>query len=201
MYFSSPSLPLCIFKLRKHMCLSVEWLTIVIKPSLFISILIKVMQNQQAIFYCHAKACWGDEAVAAANDTWDVMAACDALANHKGVDGSITAVFQCIGKGGVTYSHCQHTRAKAQYIPLLIMKTDIWYFISVEFVHWVCKSNWPFQIINDWAFHSLMKTGQPGYYIPSAKTLSCNVKNVFVCVHKHISTKLKVNTDSTKRHQ
>ena len=62
---------------------------------------------------CHAKACWGDEAVATADDTWDVMAAHDALANHKGVDGSITAVFQRIGKGGITYSHCQHTRAEA----------------------------------------------------------------------------------------
>jgi len=38
----------------------------------------------------------------------------------------------------------------------------------------------------------LMKTGRPETYIPSAETLSWDVKNVFVAVHKHISDMLQV---------
>ncbi|KAH8995598.1 hypothetical protein EDB92DRAFT_1757822, partial [Lactarius akahatsu] len=123
----------------------------------------------------HAKVCWGVEAVAAADATQDVNTACNALANHKKIDGSITAMFRHIGKGTVTYSHCQHMRAEAH----------------AEFVRWICENNQPFQIVNDREFCCLMKTGRPEYYIPSAETLSCDVKNVFVRVRKHISTMLK----------
>ena len=37
-----------------------------------------------------------------------------------------------------------------------------------------------------------MKTGRPGYHIPSAETLSRDVKRVFVEVRKRISQMLKV---------
>ena len=37
-----------------------------------------------------------------------------------------------------------------------------------------------------------MKTGRPEYYIPSADTLSRDVKNVFVCVRGRIAKALKV---------
>jgi hypothetical protein len=64
----------------------------------------------------HAKQCWGEETVAAADNTRDVKAMRDALANHKDVDGSITAAFQFSGKGKVTYSHRQHTKPEARYV-------------------------------------------------------------------------------------
>ena len=67
----------------------------------------------------HAKACWGKDMVEAADSTWDVNAAQDALANHKEIDGSITAIFQRIGKSGVTYSHRQLTRTEARYASAL----------------------------------------------------------------------------------
>ncbi|KAH8978784.1 hypothetical protein EDB86DRAFT_2769716, partial [Lactarius hatsudake] len=57
----------------------------------------------------HAKGCWRDEVVAAADATKNVQAACDALEKVKSVDGSITAAFQCIAKDKITYSHCQLT--------------------------------------------------------------------------------------------
>ncbi len=41
-----------------------------------------------------------------------------------------------------------------------------------------------------------MKIGRPNCYIPLAKTLSCDVKNIFVCVHGCISKMLKVKSDS-----
>ena len=40
----------------------------------------------------HAKICWGEEVVAAADDTRDVRAAHEALGKMKSVDLSITAV-------------------------------------------------------------------------------------------------------------
>lgn len=64
----------------------------------------------------HAKTCWGEEAVAAADSTKDIKAAREALGKMKNIDGSITAVFETIAKGGkVTYSHRQHTKTEARY--------------------------------------------------------------------------------------
>jgi hypothetical protein len=54
------------------------------------------------------------------------------------------------------------------------------------------KSNQPFQIINNPAFHELMKTQRPDYYIPSTETLSHDIKNVFLQVQEHVSMMLKV---------
>jgi hypothetical protein len=63
---------------------------------------------------------------------------------------------------------------------------------SAEFVHWVTKSNQPFQIVNDRGFWALMKTGRPEYYIPLAETLSCDIKNVFIHVCGWIAKSLQV---------
>jgi hypothetical protein len=65
--------------------------------------------------------------------------------------------------------------------------------LSAEFVRWVAESNRPFQIVNDRGFRSLMKTGRPEYHIPSAETLSRDVKNVFVRVRERISKMLRVS--------
>ena len=62
----------------------------------------------------------------------------------------------------------------------------------VAFVHWVTESNHPFQIVNNPGFWVLMKTRRPECYIPSAKMLSHNVKNIFVHIRRHISKMLKV---------
>ena len=62
----------------------------------------------------HAKICWGEEAVAAADDTKDVHAAREALGKLGSVDGSITAAFERVAKSKVTYSHRQHTTAEAR---------------------------------------------------------------------------------------
>lgn len=62
----------------------------------------------------HAKICWGEEAVTAADGTRDVKTARKVLSTRKDIDGSITAAFQCAGKGQVTYSHHQHTKTEAR---------------------------------------------------------------------------------------
>ncbi|KAF8257665.1 hypothetical protein EI94DRAFT_1556419, partial [Lactarius quietus] len=118
----------------------------------------------------HAKLCWGEEIVTTADDARNAKTAREALRHGKKVNGSIMSAFQRIAKGQVTYSHCQHTKLEAR----------------VEFIRWVAESKWPFQIVNDRGFHSLMKTGRPEYHIPSQQTLSHDVQNVFVRVHGQI---------------
>jgi hypothetical protein len=62
----------------------------------------------------HAKICWGEEAVSAADNTRDVRAAREALSKIKLVDSSITAAFKRVAKDKVTYSHRQHTATEAR---------------------------------------------------------------------------------------
>lgn len=61
----------------------------------------------------HAKLCWGEEVVAAADNTKDIHVAREAL-EKKSVDSSITSAFERVSKGKVTYSHRQHTTAEAR---------------------------------------------------------------------------------------
>jgi hypothetical protein len=63
----------------------------------------------------HAKTCWGDDAVAAADATRDVDAAREILAKTNIRDGSITTEFERIGKGKVRFSTRQHTKAETWY--------------------------------------------------------------------------------------
>lgn len=58
----------------------------------------------------HARMCWGDEAINAADNTKDLDGARTVLAK-AGLkrDGSITDAFERIGNDQLTYSHRQHT--------------------------------------------------------------------------------------------
>ena len=64
----------------------------------------------------HAKVCWGDEAVAAADQTRDVLAAREALEKMSKKDGSILEAFERVAKSKVTYSHRQHTTAETRCV-------------------------------------------------------------------------------------
>ena len=62
----------------------------------------------------HAVKCWGAETVKSADDTKDLEAARAVLLKSKLRDGTITAEFERIGKGKVTFSHRQHTSTEAR---------------------------------------------------------------------------------------
>ena len=67
----------------------------------------------------HAIMCWGAENVDRALDTKvDIKEARVTLAGLK--DGSITAAFERTGKGKVSYSHRQHTKAETRYLKLIL---------------------------------------------------------------------------------
>jgi hypothetical protein len=69
----------------------------------------------------HAKLCWGDEAVEAADGICNIKAVCTALQNMKTINGSIIAAFQWVGEGRVTYSHRQHTKTEARCAALVFV--------------------------------------------------------------------------------
>jgi hypothetical protein len=62
-----------------------------------------------------------------------------------------------------------------------------------EIVRWVSENKRPFKTVTDRGFLSLMKTGRPAYHIPSAETVSRDVRNVFVSVRKRIAKMLQVS--------
>jgi len=81
----------------------------------------------------HAKACWGDEAVDAADATKDKNTVQAALESLKMVNGSIKAAFQQVAsKGKPMYSTHQHTKIEAQYVQLeYLFDRDTWKWFSV----------------------------------------------------------------------
>jgi hypothetical protein len=66
-------------------------------------------------------------------------------------------------------------------------------FNRAEIIRWVSENTHPFEIVKDWGFQSLMKTGQPEYYIPSPSTVSRDVHLVFVHTHQWISKMLQIS--------
>jgi hypothetical protein len=57
----------------------------------------------------------------------------------------------------------------------------------------VSESVRPFSIVEDRGFKSLMKTGRPEYYIPSASTVSRDVRLVFARTRERIAKMLQVS--------
>jgi hypothetical protein len=67
----------------------------------------------------HAKSCWGDDAVNAADEAKDTAEVCKKIIGKILQNGSITATFERKGKGVPTYLNCPHTRSEIQYVSSL----------------------------------------------------------------------------------
>lgn len=75
----------------------------------------------------HAKLCWGEEALKAADATKDLEGARKVLkksGDDNLRDGQITATFERLAKGNgkVTYSHRQHTKTETKYVSFIIIQ-------------------------------------------------------------------------------
>ncbi|KAF7761286.1 hypothetical protein Agabi119p4_10695 [Agaricus bisporus var. burnettii] len=90
-------------------------------------------------------------------------------------DSSITAAFEKLGKGKVTYST----------LPPSSLQT------RANHVRWMSESMRPFSIVNDPGYKLNMKTGRPHQYIPSASTVSRDVRQCFLEAREKISTYLQ----------
>ena len=144
----------------------------------------------------HAKVCWGEEAIAGADSVRSQGAARQIVEKSLGtLNGSITAMFKLVKGGGlVTHSHRQHTRVQARYaLPNCPSCCPRAYkVVSAEHVRWVAENLRPFKIVSDKRYLSLMKTGRPGYYVPSPETVSRDSKMAFVNCRKRIAKILQV---------
>jgi hypothetical protein len=125
----------------------------------------------------HAKRCWGDDIIATADKAKNAKEVRATTVSGALDPESITAAFERTGKGKVTYSHRQHTKAEAR----------------AEIVRWVAESNRPFSVVSDRGFQNLMKTGRPGMYIPSPTTVSRDVQLVFENARTRIAKILQVS--------
>ena len=110
----------------------------------------------------HVKACWGNEAMMAADSAANANDIHTFIVDGILKNGSIMDSFERKGKGKRSYSTCPltHTETKA------------------KIVRWVCVNLRPFDIVADEGFEFLMKTGQPELYIPSPITVACDVQLV-----------------------
>ena len=60
---------------------------------------------------------WGDEILCGADNCGDLESTWNGLnIARKEIDGSITAAFERIGKGKVTYSHHQHDKTQTRFV-------------------------------------------------------------------------------------
>jgi hypothetical protein len=67
----------------------------------------------------HARMCWGDEILRAADACGNLESARVGLnAAKKQKNGSITAAFERKGKGNITYSHRQHDKAQTRFVEI-----------------------------------------------------------------------------------
>ena len=65
----------------------------------------------------HARLCWGNDILRSADDCGDMDSAREGLDKARKLkDGSITAAFERKGKGKVTFSHRQHTKAETRFV-------------------------------------------------------------------------------------
>lgn len=124
----------------------------------------------------HARLCWGKETVDEICAAVDLDEARTKIVAPLLRDGSITQAFQR-KKPGVTYSHRPHTKIE----------------VRTEIVRWVAEDLRPYQIVKDRGLLSLLKTGRPGYYVPSPSTVARDVKVVFVATRNRVALKLQVS--------
>jgi hypothetical protein len=64
----------------------------------------------------HAKNCWGADVIAAGDKALNATEVRNTTVKGALQPGLITAAFERSGKGKVTYSHRQHTRAETRYV-------------------------------------------------------------------------------------
>jgi hypothetical protein len=144
----------------------------------------------------HAKNCWGTEIVSKAlqsRDELTIKQVRKSLSEAKIQDGTITALFERNGKENVSFSTKQHTYMETRSVNYICQKNILTFLCRVECVRWVAESMRSMKIVDDPAFHRLMKTGRPQYKIPSGRTVARDVHVVFRRVKERITKMLKVS--------
>ncbi|KAM6501699.1 hypothetical protein JOM56_001676, partial [Amanita muscaria] len=127
----------------------------------------------------HAIQCWGQEVVDAANEAKSVSQAREILKKKKAdlCDGSLVIEFERMGKGKVQYSTWTPSKVES----------------CASHVHWIAESKRALSLVNDAGYLHLMKTGWPGHYTPSRRTLSRDIQLVFNKAREQIAGRLQAH--------
>lgn len=136
----------------------------------------------------HVKKCWGVEALRQADQAANVDEVREKISGSMLRDGKITYSFER-KQGRVTYSHRTHTAPETRYVRwrYCVISNDDASVCRVEIVKWVTQSMRPHVIVEDPGFQCLMKTGRPGYWIPSASTVSRDIKVIYKKMREKIA--------------
>lgn len=92
-------------------------------------------------------------------------------------NGSIALAFQKVGQEIITYPTTPPTNLE----------------VHVNHVKWMAESHRAFAIVDDKGYHRNMKSGRPHQYIPTADTVSRDVRYVFIRAREKIARLLNVS--------
>lgn len=123
----------------------------------------------------HAVLCWGEDAVRAADSAKNLAEVREKIVAPLARNGSITDTFER-KPGNITYSHKPHTQVESR----------------TEIVKWLAENLRPYKVVSDRGFLSLMKTGRPGYFVPSPSTVARDMKAVYIRARNRIAKMLQV---------
>ncbi len=124
----------------------------------------------------HAERCFGVEIVKKSVGS-TVGAVREGVMQQRG-NGTLPYAFDKIAGKGV-----------ARYSPQQLTKVEI----QAAVVRWVSGRQRPFSIISDPKFLYLMKTGRPGFYVPSTLTVSRDVHKAYAVLRRRITSMLQVS--------
>ncbi|KAE9393113.1 hypothetical protein BT96DRAFT_747958, partial [Gymnopus androsaceus JB14] len=129
-----------------------------------------------SVLHRHAKKCWGDEAVKAAQDSKNISRAREAVQKFGSKKQSmLTAALRTVK--GWTESFSTTPPSKES--------------VRVVTAHWVAECARPFRVVQDRGYRWLQKEGWPDQYVPSKETVSRDVKNLFEKTKQKIATELQ----------
>ena len=151
----------------------------------------------------HAKSCWGVEVVEQADALGNGEDAREAFVKKTMRDGDIKVLLERKRGSVVSYSHRQFTRDETRYVTVNshCLACDTHACPRTELVRWCAENGRPFGIVKDRGFLKLMKTGRPGYWIPSPTTVARDAKTLFASTRQHIAKLLQASLLVIALHQ
>ncbi|KAF9064680.1 hypothetical protein BDP27DRAFT_1155391, partial [Rhodocollybia butyracea] len=124
----------------------------------------------------HAKSCWGEEAVNAAQQSKSLENARAAIKRiGKKSQSKLAAALRTMKGWAESFSTQPPTKKE----------------IRVVTARWVSESACPFNIVKDRCYHWLQREGRPERYIPSRETVSRDVKKLYTCTKEKLAKELQ----------
>ncbi|KAJ3963860.1 hypothetical protein EV361DRAFT_982847, partial [Lentinula raphanica] len=123
----------------------------------------------------HVKRCWGEEALAAVNNTSLEKARTAVGEFKKSKQTTLTLVVNAVQSWFKHFSTRPPEKEK----------------ICVVTARWIAESARPFLIVGDRGYRWLQKEGRPQHYVPSNVTVARDLKKLYAASKKRLKMELK----------